>query len=183
MSTHTFEVTELTPLIAPVRAAVRRGLSPADTADVVAARLSGYLTEGRPLPERYRRASPDHYVQHLIHVEDDGSFSVVALVWLPGQCTPIHDHRAWCVAGVAEGQEHEQRYELRTDPLATPHLVPTAEVTNHPGDVSALAPPGDIHRVANSSDALTISLHIYGADIAALGSSVRRVYDNPVTRA
>ena len=57
----------------------------------------------------------ESYRQHILHVEKDGSFSVVALVWLPGQATPIHDHVSWCVVGVYRGQEHETVYDLGGD--------------------------------------------------------------------
>ena len=46
--------------------------------------------------------------------------------------------------------------------------------------MTGFAPPGDIHRVRNGGTESTISLHVYGADIARLGSSVRRVYELPV---
>lgn len=171
---------QLDPLISAVRAVVKRGMSEADTADAVAQELSNHLAARPSVPEQYRQANPDHYIQHLIHTEPDGSFSLVALVWLPGQCTPVHDHLAWCVTGVAEGEEREQRYELRAPDDVAEHLTATDQVTNQLGDVSALAPPGDIHRVTNSSDSLTVSFHIYGADIATHGSSVRRAYHHPV---
>ena len=51
---------------------------------------------------------------------------------------------------------------------------------NHVGDVSGFAPPGDIHRVHNSSATTAISIHVYGTDVSRLGSSVRRVYDQPI---
>lgn len=171
---------QLNSLISAVRGVVQRGMPDADTAEAVAQELSDYLAARSPIPEQYRQADPDRYIQHLIHTEADGSFSIVALVWLPGQSTPVHDHLAWCVTGVAEGQEHEQRYELHGQHSAEPHLVGTEQVTNQLGDVSALAPPGDIHRVTNSSDSLTVSLHIYGADIATHGSSIRRAYNHTI---
>lgn len=183
MTTHADTSTttpQLQDLISAIRAVTRRGHPPADTAEAVGERLTRYLTRRPTLPERYRQADEEHYLQHLIHAEPDDSFSIVALVWLPGQHTPIHDHLAWCVTGVAEGQESEQRYQLHHHDTA-PHLTPTEHVTNHPGDISALAPPGDIHRVTNSSNTLTISLHVYGANIAASGSSIRRIYDHPLT--
>ncbi|CAN5556796.1 hypothetical protein BH23CHL2_BH23CHL2_22030 [soil metagenome] len=46
--------------------------------------------------------------------------------------------------------------------------------------IEALTPPGDIHKVANASDDLAISIHIYSADIGKLGSSILRRYDQPV---
>jgi predicted metal-dependent enzyme (double-stranded beta helix superfamily) len=46
--------------------------------------------------------------------------------------------------------------------------------------VSGFAPPGDIHRVRNAGDLTAISIHIYGTDVARIGSSVRRYCDLPV---
>lgn len=116
------------------------------------------------------------YVQHVLHVAPDGAFSVVALVWLPGQRTPVHDHVAWCVTGVYRGVEQEQRYAAR----GGTHLVPTEQVVNRAGEVCGFAPPGDIHLVRNAGDEKAISIHVYGADIGALGSSVRRTYELPI---
>jgi predicted metal-dependent enzyme (double-stranded beta helix superfamily) len=114
----------------------------------------------------------------VLHVERDGSFSLVALVWLPGQRTPIHDHVSWCVTGVHEGVESERRYRLVSD-YATARLVVTEDVLNPQGAVSGFAPPGDIHQVRNAGTSTAISIHVYGADVSRLGSSVRRVYDTP----
>jgi len=36
------------------------------------------------------------------------------------------------------------------------------------------------HRVRGPGPGVTVSLHVYGADIGRLGSSVRRVYDLPI---
>ena len=171
--------TSLTTLIEPVRGTVRSGAPASEAAEAVARHLSSYLDGGPRLPELYRRADPGEYTQHVMHVEPDGSFSIVALVWLPGQCTPIHDHVSWCVTGVYEGQEREERFEL-DDASESAQLRPVADVVNPAGSVCGFAPPGDIHRVRNCCDALTISFHIYGADIHALGSSIRRRYDLPV---
>lgn len=43
--------------------------------------------------------------------------------------------------------------------------------------VCALCPPGDIHRVGNEGPGTAVSIHVYGADIARVGSSIRRSYD------
>lgn len=59
-------------------------------------------------------------------------------------------------------------------------LVEAGTSTNHTGDVSGFAPPGDIHRVRNVGDDTAISIHIYGTDISRIGSSVRRYYDQKV---
>jgi predicted metal-dependent enzyme (double-stranded beta helix superfamily) len=82
-----------------------------------------------------------------LHVEPDGSFSTVALVWLPGQVTPVHDHVSWCVVGVYRGDEEEIRYRMESSAGAS-YLVPTGRSINHQGTTSCLTPPGDIHLVA-----------------------------------
>ncbi|MEU9413984.1 cysteine dioxygenase family protein [Streptomyces sp. NPDC048272] len=167
-------------LVSEIRTVVERGLAPDLTAYLVGERLAPHLGTSDLLAPEQCGGHPDRYRQHILHAEPDGSFSVVALVWLPGQETSIHDHVSWCVAGVHQGAESERRYRLA--PAAGMHgarLVPTEEVVNGQGDVCGFAPPGDIHQVRNSCRTTAISLHVYGADVSRLGSSVRRVYTLP----
>ncbi|WP_414168951.1 cysteine dioxygenase [Streptoverticillium reticulum] len=168
----------LDELIGDVREAVGRGLPPDTTAYLVGERLAAHLGAGDLLTEEQCEGDPEHYRQHILHAEPDGSFSVVALVWMPGQQTCIHDHVSWCVTGVHQGTESERRYRLVPEGL-TARLVATEDVVNAQGGVCGFAPPGDIHRVRNAGSSTAISVHIYGADVSRLGSSVRRVYDLP----
>ena len=74
---------------------------------------------------------------------------------------------------VLRGTEQETLYSLLGGDLVaqTRRLNPT-------GDVSAFAPPGDIHYVCNPGPETAISLHVYGADIGArhtLGEIHRRI--------
>ncbi|CAL99698.1 putative metal-dependent enzyme (double-stranded beta helix superfamily) [Saccharopolyspora erythraea NRRL 2338] len=166
-------------LVQAIRDVVRREERAERTAELVAEALRPFLAVPDLLREDQRTGDPGSYTQHVLHVEPDGSFSVVALVWLPGQRTPVHDHVAWCVTGVYEGVEHEQRFTVHDGSS----LVPTQQVTNPAGDVCGFAPPGDIHLVRNACTTKAISLHVYGADIGTLGTSVRRTYDLPVRAA
>ncbi|GHF45674.1 MULTISPECIES: cysteine dioxygenase family protein [Streptomyces] len=168
----------LDELIGDVREAVGRGLPPDTTAYLVGERLAAHLGAGDLLTEEQCESDPERYRQHILHAEPDGSFSVVALVWLPGQQTCIHDHVSWCVTGVHQGTESERRYRLVPDG-PTARLVATEDVVNAQGDVCGFAPPGDIHRVRNAGSSTAVSVHVYGADVSRLGSSVRRVYDLP----
>jgi predicted metal-dependent enzyme (double-stranded beta helix superfamily) len=161
--------TELTELIDGVRTAVAAHGDWSDTAQLVAAQLRRHLPSPDVLTAQERLGSPDGYRGHTLHVEPDGSFSIVALVWRPGQVTRIHDHVTWCVFGVIQGVEHEELFD------ADLNLVGRSD--NHMGDVSGFAPPGDIHRVHNTSDETAISIHIYGTDVTRIGSSARRFYD------
>ncbi|MEU6862411.1 cysteine dioxygenase family protein [Streptomyces sp. NPDC046876] len=170
----------MSALVREIRTVVDRGLAPDLTAYLVGERLAPHLAATDLLTPEQCVGSPDRYRQHVLHAEADGSFSVVALVWLPGQETAIHDHVSWCVAGVHEGEESELRYRLA--PAAGDvgaRLVATEQVVNGVGEVCGFAPPGDIHKVRNSCGTKAISIHVYGADVSRLGSSVRRVYTLP----
>jgi predicted metal-dependent enzyme (double-stranded beta helix superfamily) len=159
----------LTPLVDDIRAAVDRQAGWEETAQLVAEALRRNLPTPEVLTAEQRLGSPDEYQGHTLHVEPDGSFSIVGLVWRPGQLTRIHDHVTWCVFGVIQGVEHEELFDAELN------LV--GESDNHVGDVSGFAPPGDIHRVHNTTGGTAISIHVYGTDVSRVGSSARRYYD------
>ncbi|GAB3962830.1 cysteine dioxygenase family protein [Actinoallomurus acanthiterrae] len=165
----------LEDLVTGVRSVVDLHADWRETARLVAAELRRHMPTPDVLTAEERIGDPDRYVSHTLYVEPGGTFSLVGLVWRPGQVTPIHDHVTWCVFGVLQGVEHEELYVQRDD-----HLVGVGVNDNHVGEVSGFAPPGDIHRVRNSGDGTAISLHIYGTDISRVDSSVRRCYDLPV---
>jgi 3-mercaptopropionate dioxygenase len=167
---------QLGNLVGAVRAAMRHRPGWAETVDLVADRLRLHLPTADILTAEQRYGDPLKYRCHLLHAESDGSFSVVALVWRPGQATPVHDHVTWCVFGVMQGSEHEDQFTLRDDGW----LEEAGSSISRAGDVTGLVPPGDIHRVRNDGPQTAISLHIYGTDVSRLGTSVRRTYDLPV---
>ena len=72
----------------------------------------GTCRPGDILTAAEQAGDPADYRCHLLHVEPDGSFSVTAMVWRPGQVTPIHDHVTWCVFGVIQGIEYEELYAI-----------------------------------------------------------------------
>ena len=165
-------------LVRAARAEVRRGLDWQQTADRIVGVLRGNLPDPAVLlPSSLRRGDPACYQSHLLYAEQDGSFSVSAMVWLPGQQTVIHDHVAWCVTGVLQGHEYEEIFAL-TDSGHALELIARNE--NRAGTVAGFAPPGDIHRVRNTGDDVAISMHVYGADISRLGNSIRREYTLPI---
>jgi 3-mercaptopropionate dioxygenase len=159
----------LAALSAAVRRAVGTGADWQGTAGLVADQLRAHLPDPEVLPPAHRLGDPDRLRSHILHVEPDGGFSVVALVLRPGQATRIHDHVTWCAVGVVLGVEHEELFNDR--------LQLVGENDNRLGEVSGLAPPGDIHRVGNRGATTAISIHVYGTDVTRIGSSVRRYYD------
>lgn len=167
-------------LIAGIRQVVAQHASWPETAGLVGEQVRQHLPALDILTARERLGDPSGYQAHLLHVEPDGSFSVLALVWRPGQATTVHDHVTWGAFAVLQGTEREETFALTSDQAA---LTLSATKQNSAGDVSAFAPPGDIHRITNPTDATVIQLHVYGTDVRRLGTSVRRVYDLPLRSA
>jgi 3-mercaptopropionate dioxygenase len=170
----------LDELAAAVRKAVGKRAGWQETAQLVASELERHLPAPSILTAEQRTGDPETYRSHVLYSEPDGSFSIVALVWRPGQVTRIHDHVTWCVFGVIQGMEYEELFKLDRKREC---LVEAGYGVNATGDVSGFAPPGDIHRVRNAGARTAISIHIYGTDVSRIGSSVRRDYDLPVQRA
>jgi 3-mercaptopropionate dioxygenase len=170
----------LDELVTAVREVVSRHEDWRQTAQLVAGELRRHLPTPEILPAEQRVGDPESYQSHLLYVEPGGAFSIVALVWRPGQVTPIHDHVTWCVFGVLQGVEYEEVFTLDEK---GEFLVQAGDNSNTTGEVSGFAPPGDIHRVRNVGEGTAISLHIYGTDVSRIGSSVRRYYDLPVVPA
>jgi 3-mercaptopropionate dioxygenase len=166
-----------TGLVTAARRAVAVGGDPGQTADRVARALRRHLPSPEILTPAQLQGDPDRYQTHLLHAEPGGSFSIAAMVWRPGQVTPVHDHVSWCVTGVLQGTEYEEIFA--PGPGGT-FLTEVARRQNAPGTVAGFAPPGDIHRVRNSGTGIAVSMHIYGTDLSRIGSSIRRVYDLPL---
>jgi len=148
-----------------------------DDPHAVAVRLGCLLRQDGWLAPEHQMPGIDSYRQHLLHVSPTRRLSVVALVWQPGQRTPIHDHIAWCIVGVYRGVEREIRYR-HVEHDGEQCLLPTGSVEAHPGHVEALvAPAEDIHCVTAGGDEKAISIHVYGADIERRGTSIYRRFD------
>lgn len=159
----------LTDLTDAVRGVIAARTDWTTTARMVADQLRAHLPSPDVLTAEQRLGSPESYVGHTLYVEPDGSFSIVGLIWRPGQTTRIHDHVTWCVLGVIQGVEHEELFD------ADLNLIGSRD--NRAGDVDGFAPPGDIHRIRNNTETTAVSIHIYGTDVDRLGGSARRYYD------
>lgn len=117
------------------------------------------------LPEQFAVARSDRYAQYLLHCDPLERFSMVSFVWGPGQRTPVHNHTVWGLVGQLRGSEQADEYELRDG-------VPVGNGKSgvmKPGDVDAVSPTiGDWHRVTNTSDDVSISIHVYGGNVGAI---------------
>lgn len=128
-------------------------------------------------------SDPTHYARNAIHIEGDGGFSLYALVWSPGQWTPIHDHGTWGVVGVYEGVLHECNF-IRTDyadadATSGIELARGGRIALASGSVTSFVPnPDHIHLAGNpDSSRRVVSLHLYGNEMAGF-----YVYDRENSR-
>ena len=131
--------------------------------------LAGLIARDDWLPDAYAQPDPARYQQYLLHCDSRERFSVVSFVWGPGQATPVHDHTVWGLVGVLRGAELSQRFERRAGAFAATGPVHRLER----GEVEAVSPAvGDVHQVTNAfDDRVSISIHVYGANIGAVERS------------
>lgn len=112
------------------------------------------------LPPELRAGSPDNYCRHVAYADPCGRFTIVYLVWRPGQHSPVHGHKTWCAYRVLQGTMSETLYSWDT---VTQVLSPNGQITRRPGDIFTAAPGlQQTHRLGNDGDGVAISLHIYG---------------------
>lgn len=117
-------------------------------------------------PQHYR-SDPQAYTRNLIFEAPDQSLSLYAIVWLPGQWTPVHDHGSWGVVGVIEGVL-EERSHVRMSPDwgvdEGIELVRGGVVLLAPGAVTSFVPnPDHIHVTGVPRERpRAVSLHLYG---------------------
>jgi predicted metal-dependent enzyme (double-stranded beta helix superfamily) len=160
--------TALETMLAEIGLAARRDPAARDRA--VAEAIGAFVNRPDLLDGRDCPCCPDRYVRHLLHSDAGGSHAVVALVWRPGQMSPVHAHRTWCAFGVHQGVLSETYYTPGDPPVpaATKLLAPGA--TSH-----GPASPDLIHRLANLSCRTAISIHCYGVGFDRFGQDVNAV--------
>ncbi len=122
---------------------------------------------GTFLTSQHYRSSPDGYSRNLVYEAPDGSMSLYALVWLPGQWTPVHDHGSWGVVGVVEGVLEERSYvRISPDRGADTgiELARGGAILLCRGAVTSFVPnPDHIHVTGVPPERpRAVSLHLYG---------------------
>lgn len=120
-------------------------------------------------------ACADSYARHVLCADPQGRFTVVALVWITGQFSPVHAHDAWCAYAVRHGDLIETLF--RFDPT-TGQAVPLRTEIRRVG-YGCFARSGfeQIHRLGNACLEPAISVHVYGVDSTRVCSHVNRVLE------
>ena len=130
------------------------------------------------IPESFMDPTLDNFSQYLLYRSLSPEFSLMAMLVPPNVSTPIHDHLAWGLVGVYQGQQKETVYSIKQ--VSDSQQPITLENTNflYKGDVTVIMPPeNDIHMIETISDIPSVSLHLLGNDI---GCKERHTY-NPKT--
>ena len=149
----------------------------------LAAESDGFLSA------EHFRSDPDHYARNAIHIAPSGNLSLFALVWLPGQWTPVHDHGSWGVVGIVRGVLEERSYMSATGEITVDRdirLKRGGVVLLNPGSVSSFVPnPDHIHMTGVPGEREgCISLHLYGRNMNSfhiydVAAGTRRMIDVP----
>ena len=128
------------------------------------------------LQPKHLLSHPDRYARNAIFIDEDNRLSLFAIVWLPGQWTPIHDHGTWGLVGVMEGVLEERNY-IRVDRQSSEvdngiELVKGGVTLLAPGTVTSFVPnPDHIHITGNPHpDRRVVSLHLYGHAMAGFNT-------------
>src|SRR5262249_60538257 len=91
--------------------------------------------------------------------------SLFSLVVPAGAATPVHDHLAWGLVGLYQGEQDEKVFRRREGAAAPGALEPVARHHLRPGDFYVLEPPeGHIHRVRTTSAGAAGGLAPVGKD-------------------
>ena len=124
--------------------------------------IENLLSQLTPQPDDFARyvvpKAANYHRERLIQTD---FASVYVLTWLPGQESPIHDHRASrCGVRVLTGEMFETFY--RRVPGTENKARRTSVNTWQPGVVTSAEEDIGIHKVANKTrDTTLVTLHLY----------------------
>jgi predicted metal-dependent enzyme (double-stranded beta helix superfamily) len=130
----------------------------------------GWLPDDCARPDDASRMG-DGIGQYALYRAEDGSLCLFSLVVPAGAATPVHDHLAWGLVGVYQGEQHETVYRRLDDASDPTHadLEVTKEQPLKRGDCYPLIPPtDDIHYVRTTSPTASISIHLLANDTACV---------------
>ena len=140
--------------------------------DAVTAALGEAVAAGAWLLPEQQRASHDHYARHVIYADPEDRYTIVSIAWGSGQQSPIHGHHTWCGVAVYRGTVIETFYETAGNNAPPRALRSTAR---QPGTLSFDANLTGVHRIANTTQDVAVSIHVYGVGGARIATDVNRV--------
>jgi 3-mercaptopropionate dioxygenase len=161
----------LDEFIADCHAVSAANADPADCVIAVAPLMERLLEGDRSfLRPAHFRSDPDHYARNAIYISPDQQLSLFALVWLPGQWTPVHDHGSWGVVGVLQGLLEERSLMAADGDITADHgirLKRGGVLLLKEKSISSFVPnPDHIHMTGvPRGRAMAVTLHLYGRNM------------------
>ena len=127
------------------------------------------------LSPKHRAPQRKCYARHVLYSDPFGRFTIVAIVWGPGQFSPPHAHDTWCAYAVYDGPLHETVYALASSGTRASAIC---TAVRNPG-YSCFAGAGfdQIHRLGNAGTKPAISIHVYGVARERIATHVNRVLE------
>jgi predicted metal-dependent enzyme (double-stranded beta helix superfamily) len=152
---------------------------PRALAGAAKASLRSYLREAALLAPEHRLGHAEHYQRHLLYADPNHRFSVLAIVWQPGQFSAIHGHTAWGAMGVYEGHPFSETFDTGITETPVMNLAPQNKLRLKPGDLATVQPGiNDTHRIGNDGSAPCITIHVYGRDLLASPSAINIIFNS-----
>ncbi len=159
---------DLESFIAEAAARSRLQAEPADCVLALAPLMLALIDRaGTFLEPQHYRSDTASYTRNLVYAAPDASLSLYAIVWMPGQWTPVHDHGSWGVVGVVEGVLEERSYVRLSPDRGADEGIDLARgglVLLRQGAVTSFVPnPDHIHITGVPAERpRAVSLHLYG---------------------
>ncbi len=141
----------------------------------IRAALERAVSDPDLLSAKHRAPEKKCYARHVLYSDPFKRFTVLAIVWGPGQFSPPHAHDTWCAYAVYDGPLHETGYAL--DASGTRAKAICTAVRNPGYSCFAGAGFDQIHRLGNAGTKPAISIHVYGVERDRIATHVNRVLE------
>lgn len=119
------------------------------------------------VPPALLREASNRYARRLLYRCPEGTYSVMVMVWAPGQGTPVHDHAGkWCVECVHTGQIEITTFDPISDvSVDVVRFRESGTQIARRGDVGILVPPNEYHRIENATRETAVTMHVYAGEM------------------
>lgn len=97
----------------------------------------------------------------MLYDEPDFPLTVQTVVWSPGSVSPIHNHAAWGIVALINGQEKNTFWRRSPTPQQPDRVQPVGDHLLTPGDILCLMPDA-VHQIEVVGDEPTVSFNLYG---------------------
>lgn len=118
---------------------------------------------------RFESNSESGFGVNLLHEEGDGGLTVCTVAWPPGGYVLPHDHRSWEILSPIHGTVRHSSWRpgKSRNGQGSASIEKCCEFSMYPGQAVAIM-PAEIHALENVGPSPSLTLHIYGCNIARI---------------